>query len=214
MLVGLMCTLGPSTYKVTSHCELFAIIKKWNHILKRHFPFNTSCIKSYAHILRSFLPFSPCFNSSFILLAIWTLRNESICIERTGWRACLNRSIKNRGKYQKSEAFKQQEEQGFEQILKDDCAWAFSPVLQRKNVNPVSVRRRIINSQKHQNTAQQTQTKRRMGKARRINSSNISSDFRMRWWNTGCLCPQPQQSLLLCCFHCNCIKAIQVHKTI
>lgn len=38
--------------------------------------------------------------------------------------------------------------------------------------------------QKHQNTAQQTQTKRRMGggeKARRINSSNISSDFRMRW---------------------------------
>lgn len=55
----------------------------------RRFPFNASPIESCSHILRSFLPFfffsfRLLFNSSFILLAIWASRNESICIERTG----------------------------------------------------------------------------------------------------------------------------------
>ena len=67
----------------------------------------------------------------------------------------------------------------------------FSAVLRWKNVNPVSVGVRIINSRTSERS---TTNKQKEGwGARRINSSDISSDFRMRWWNTGGLCPQLQQ---------------------
>lgn len=61
--------------KATSHCELFVIITTFWHV---NFLFNMSWIESstcWAHSQHV---------ESFLMLAIRALRNESICIERTG----------------------------------------------------------------------------------------------------------------------------------
>lgn len=86
MWVGLMCTLGPSIHKATPRCALFAIAKECNHTLTQKFSFQDVTywvLLTHPKIISSLSLLSP-FNSSFILLAIWALGNESICIERTG----------------------------------------------------------------------------------------------------------------------------------
>lgn len=59
------------------------------------------------------------------------------------------------------EAFRRQEEQGFELILKDDCAWALCCCAPVKECKP-GVSQTEDNKQQNITPAQQTQTKRRM----------------------------------------------------
>lgn len=133
----------PSSENVTTY---------WN----RNVLFNMSCIQCYT------------FSSSCILLAIWALRNKSICIERTGGCATSVRIwiVALRAGRKKNIKHKNHEMAGGAGIWADIKRWlcvGFSTVLQRKNVNPVSVRLSIINSRNIRSTAQQTQTKRWKG---------------------------------------------------
>lgn len=165
-----MCTLRPSKHKVTSHCELSKnVTAHWNW----NFPFNTSSIESYSYMLRSSPPPPPPTPFSihlFILLAIWAWRNESICIERTGgcetpahvWIAALRA-----GKISKVRTIQTAGGAGIWADIKRWLCVGFSAVLQRKNVNPVSVRLRIINSKTSERSTTNT-NKKKDGKKRGV----------------------------------------------